>query len=348
MNIKQQIEDYLSRVKKQTVLLSELESLCPGFSCSYQELAEVILELEEGQVLKMVKTQGRNGKRPSLAYQYRVNKSNLNQDLHKELQLAKLELHPLIQLDAYYSLPRIIWLEDKPLIERIDAYLRQHPLPSESVPAPERSFVLVGDEKWITERGGEKLLERIGLWEQMKIISVADPLMLAFNPQYIGRAIHLHLIVENKSAYQGLIQALPESPFTTLIYGCGKKIIRSIELFPLQLPLPKAEHRFYYFGDIDHEGITIWHLLNERAKTLFQTQVQPALPFYRACLAKNYVYGKETHRKDEQAMASFLSCFSESDRQRVQACLCDGGYYPQEILKSSELQELWRTASWTT
>lgn len=346
MTIKQRMEHYLGQMKKQTVVLDELESLCPQFACSYEELAEAILELEASQAIQMVKAKGRNGKRPSLAYQYRVNKSHLNEALHKELQLARLKLHPHIRLDAYYHLPSDRWLQDKPYIDQLDAYLKNHGWPIEAVPAPERSFDLVGDEKWITERGGEELLERIGLWEPMKIMSVADPLMLAIHPPHVGHDVQLHLIVENKTTYQGLLQALPESSFTSLIYGCGKKIIKSIELFPLQLPVLKAEHRFYYFGDIDYEGIAIWHLLNERVKRLFDSQVQLALPFYRACLAKRYVYGKENHRKDEQAVQSFLAMLSESDRRLAEACLRDGGYYPQEILKSSELRELWRKSEW--
>lgn len=348
MPIKQRIEEYLNRHKKQTVSLSELEVLCSAISCSYQELGTALLELEADEALQMVKAQGRNGKRPSLAYHYRINKSRLSRDMHRLLQLARLQLHPLIRIDAYYSLPREAWLKDEPGIRQVDAFLRRESFPKEPVPAPERSYALFGDEKWITEKGGMELLERIGLWESMHIISVADPLMLAFNPQHAGRIRQLHLIVENKTTYQGLLPALPESSFTTLVYGCGKKIIKSIELFELQLPLPGVKHDFYYFGDIDHEGINIWASLNERVNSLYRTEVKLALPFYRSCLAKAYAFGKETHRQDEQAVEAFLSRFAEPERRLVQDCLSGGGYYPQEILKSSELKELWRMTSWNT
>src|SRR5690606_27968218 len=104
-----------------------------------------------------------------------------------------------------------------------------------------------------------------------------------------------------------------------------------IELLPLQLPLLNAEHHFYYFGDIDHEGIHIWHLLNERTAKLFQSPVYPAIPFYTACLDRSYAYGKETHRKDREALDAFLTHFMQQDQQRILAALSDGGYYPQEI-----------------
>lgn len=349
MNMKQHLEHYISRSKKQTVSLSELESLCSGLGCTYSQLAEAVMELEQAGALHMVKAQGRNGKQPSLAYQYRMNRSKTNGQLHKALHAAQLKLHPLIRLDAYYKLPEESWLADLPWLERLDAYLKRQPLPDEPAPAPERSLELVGDEKWITELGGEELLGKIGLWERMNVISVADPLMLAVNPNKLGQADrleHIHLIVENKTTYQGLLPALPESPFSTIIYGCGKKIIRGIELFPLQVPIAGATHRLYYFGDIDHEGINIWHMLNEKAQAILLAEVRPALPFYQACLNKPYVYGKVSHRKDERALEAFLHEFPEADRQRIQACLSDGGYYPQEIVKSAELDVLWRTASW--
>ncbi|OMF28680.1 hypothetical protein BK133_18690 [Paenibacillus sp. FSL H8-0548] len=346
MPIRQQIESYLSRHKKQTISLAELEGICSASSTSYQELGEVLMSLEASEALQMVKAQGRNGKQPSLAYNYRINKSKFKLDLHRQLQQARLQLHPHIRIDAYYSLPAEAWQQDEPRIRQIDEYLRRESLPEESVPAPERSFALVGDEKWITENNGMELLERIGLWSSMRIISVADPLMLAFNPQQAGLAAQLHLIVENKTTYQGLLPALADTQFSTLIYGCGKKIIKSIELFELQLPLPEARHNFYYFGDIDHEGINIWASLNERMKLLYQSEARLALPFYRACLAKENVFGKETQRRDLLAVEAFSSHFTEAEQASINSCLASGGYYPQEILKTAELKALWRSAAW--
>lgn len=350
MDIKKQIEEFLIKHKKQNVSLWELESICVGSYCSYAELSQVILDLENSGVLQMVKAQGRNGKNPSLAYQYRMNKNKMNGKLQKELQLAELRLNKSIKLNAYYSLPIEAWLEDLPYIDRINSYLCKHPLPHEPVPAPERSFQLVGNEKWITEGGGEEVLNRIGLWDQMKILSVADPLMFAINPRGLdtdSSGVHHHLIVENKTTFQALLQELPLGPFTTLVYGCGKKVIRSIELFPYQLPLTRANHRFHYFGDIDHEGINIWFALNEKMNLLLGEQVRPAIPFYEACLQKPHVQGKETQRKDGQAVEAFLSHFDIRSHQMIQSILSGGGYYPQEVIKSAELRQIWRSAAWT-
>jgi hypothetical protein len=349
MLIQQQIEEFLSRHNRQMVALVELEALCSAANGSYMELATALLALEAAGTLQMVKAKGRNGKQPALAYQYRIDKATLKRELGRLLQLAQLQLHSAIRLELYYSQPIELWLRDEPFIRQVDIYLRQHGLPQHTVPAPERSFALVGDEKWLTEHGGLELLERIGLLEPMRIIPVADPLMLAVNPRSIGYAKQLHLIVENKTTYQGLLQALPDTAFTTLIYGCGKKIVKSIEQFQLQLPLPsETTHTFYYFGDIDREGIQIWHSLQRRMQEMSLGELRLALPFYQACLTKAYALGKAYQRQDEQALTGFLHYFDGDERESIQACLNDGGYYPQEALPSAELKELWRTAAWMT
>lgn len=348
MDPKSQIQRYLQSLKKQTTFLSELEELFLGQPCTYEEFAGAVLDLEAAGMIQMVQSKGRTTKQPSLAYQYKVRKSLLKEDLHKEIHRARIHIHPLIGLDAYYALNSSDWQQDWPYIERIDAYLNNHALPEIAVPAPERSFELVGDEKWITEKQGEKLLTRIGLWEKLRIIPVDDPVMMAVNPKCLTYTVHRHLIVENKTTYQALLQALPDVPFTTLIFGGGKRIAKSIELLPLQLPLGDVIHQFYYFGDIDHEGVTIWHTLNERVLEWFGCPAKPALPFYRACLAKGFVYGKENQRSNDQAIHQFSDHFSAEEQARISGLLAAGGYYPQEILKTEELCAIWRNASWNT
>jgi hypothetical protein len=332
--------NYLQTYKKATVTLFDLETVFHGEQLSYEAFASLILELEERGQLQMVKSKGRNGKPISLAYQYKIKKTSLRDTYRQQLHQYRLELHHLIKIDNYFALDPSVWDEDVVYLQKIDRYLRNNPLPQEPVPAPERSFELVGDEKWITEKQGKECLERIDLWEACKIIPVSDPLMLAINPTMFSKREHDHLIVENKTTYQALLTALPHSRCSTLIYGSGKKIIKSIELFDHQLPLKNALHTFHYFGDLDHEGISIWHSLRKKRETKL------ALPFYQECLKRTYVYGKQTQRRNEEALSAFLQFFSPLEQQNIVSMLDDGGYIPQEVLKTGELQEIWRSASW--
>ncbi|AIQ62419.1 hypothetical protein PSTEL_04160 [Paenibacillus stellifer] len=342
MQIKQTIEQHISLMKKTTIPLEELESLFKGAEVGPRAFAEAVLELENSGVLESVKAAGRTLKQPSLAYRYRVNKQEMTGHHIRLLQQVRLSLHPAIQLDGYFALSAEQFQQDQPWIEQINQYLKIYGFPSSAVPAPERSFQLTGNEKWITDLGGHALLKRLGLWERLLIHPVSDPLMFAVNPALSHPASSrcLNLIVENKTTFQALLPVLTSSLFSTLIYGCGNKITGNLDMFPLQYPVPGRDHRFYYFGDLDYEGIRIWH---EASK---QHPLLPALPFYEACLAKPYVLGKSNQRRNEEALGAFLSYFSGDAQDQLIRCLGCGGYIPQETLTSEELQQIWRSQEW--
>lgn len=292
------LEENLLTFKKRTISIDELEILSPK-QTSYETFAAQILALEQEKILEMVKSKGRNQRKPSLAHQYRINKHQLNRAYYKQLQTYRIKFHNAINLDAYFKLNPSIWAEDLPYLEKINTYIESYGFPSEKVPAPERSFELVGDEKWLEEKKGSEVLHRIKLWFAMNIFPVSDPLMFAINPAHIPNETQFHLIVENKTTYQALLPALTKTTFSTLIYGSGNKIPKSIENFSNQYPVA-AKHHFFYFGDIDRSGLTIWHSLHQREPAI------PARPFYEACFTKHAAYGKTNQRLDHQAITAFL------------------------------------------
>ena len=338
--MEQKLIDYLLTYKLKTIRLDELERLTTG-ETDYSNSARHFLHLEQKDILIRVKSHGENLKNPSLAFTYRINSNQMKEELHHSIKMAKLAFHPDIYLEAYFRLPFSTWNEDYHLLEKVNIYLQQIGFPTEFAPAPERSFEIVADEKWITEGHGKEFLERIHLWDKLLIIPVADPLMFAVNPTMLLDEQQQHLIVENKTTYQGLLPALVESNFTSLIYGSGKKIIKSIENFDYQLPLPYAKHTFYYFGDVDLEGILIWYLLSKKIA------VKPALPFYEKCFQSNFAFRKHNHKPNAEAIGAFIPHFQATARHHIIEMFQQGGYYPQEILKAKELQSIWRDSIWT-
>jgi hypothetical protein len=336
----EQMKRLLATFSKKTISLDELEQLMKPLIDTYEQFSETVLQLEKENILIMVKSKGRTTRTPSLAFYYRIDKSILVEDYHKELQRYRTKLHPSINMDEYFRADPSIWQHDLPMIKKVDDYLKRFAFPTEPVPAPERSFELVGDEKWITEGGGKELLERLGLFEKLQIMPVSEPLMMAINPRKMNDTHQLHLIVENKTTYQGLLPALKETVFSTLIYGSGKKVISSIEQFSMQYPVD-AHHHFYYFGDIDREGISIWYSLTKKQP------VSLALPFYRACLQKDAVAGKEYQKERAEALEAFLRFFTAEEQSQLKSLFENGMYYPQEIIKTHELQQIWREWNWT-
>lgn len=329
----------LSTWTKATISLDELLELFHKRGQSYEQIATVILKLEDDRLLQPVKAAGRTTRHPSIAYRYRIEKAPILREFHTLLHHYNQQFHSTIRLDSYYTEKRAQFETDLPYLKKLDSYIKTNGFPEEPVPAPERSVELVGDEKWIDEKGGRELLERVGLWNMLAIIPVSDPLMFAVHRKMLDNETQYHLIVENKTTYQALLPILCETCFSTLIYGAGNKIVKSIEQFEWQLPIDKSvQHTFYYFGDIDRSGITIWHSLTKRH------QVSLAVPFYRACLEKEPLTGKTNQRKDIEAVRDFMTEWAEG--KRVEGLLESGMYYPQEILTSYELRNIWGEWSW--
>jgi hypothetical protein len=338
--MKNQVKQLLLKHKKKTISIDEMVSQFSNVQLSYRDFAKIILSLEEDGIIEMVKAKGRNNRNPSLANTYRIHRHLLKEEYHEEIMNYRFHFDPSIQLDSYFQLDASQWKKDLPLLEKIHQYIQTNGFPSYEVPAPERSVELVGDEKWIEEKQGKELLERIGLWEKMKVMPVSDPLMFAINYHELSKPLQKHLIVENKTTYQALLDALQDTSFSTLIYGSGNKIIKSIEQFDRQLPIPNVKNEFYYFGDIDRSGIFIWYRLNQKQP------VKLALPFYLACIEKMPLTGKTNQRMDEEAMNHFLANFNKQSKQKLKEMLVNGNYYPQEVLRTKELQNIWRQATW--
>lgn len=329
----------LSTWSKSTISLDDLLTLFYQSGQSYEQMADIILQLENKKLLQSMKSAGRTTRHPPLAYRYRIDKAQILQEFHTLLHHYNQQFHSAIRLDSYYTADRSQFETDLPYLKKLDCYLKTKGFPEELVPAPERSVELVGDEKWIDEKGGQELLERVGLWDRLAIVPVSDPLMFAVNRNVLHNETQYHLIVENKTTYQALLPQLVETNFSTLIYGAGNKIVKSIEQFDWQLSTEDSvQHRLYYFGDIDRAGINIWHLL----KT--QRQVLLAIPFYKACLVKTPLNGKVNQRKDREALNAFVKEWKEG--HPVEGLLENGQYYPQEILTSTELRHIWRDWSW--
>lgn len=325
-------------VKKATITLEELEKLDSSLK-AYEQFADVILNLVQENYLEPIKSSGQTFQKPSLYYKYRIKKHTVNQSLRKTIEQLQLTLNPLISLDAYYRLSQNQLDIDLPFIEKINQYLLLNNVPSLPAPAPERSQQLVGDEKWIQYKGGRRILERLGLWKHMLIVDVKEPLRFALNPQNIQRETQYHLIVENKTTYEGLLPTLLQTCFTTLIYGAGFEIVGSLSLFDKQLPLPHANHHFYYFGDVDFSGTTIWYLLQK------QQPVHLALPFYEEALQN---LGKPILKKqyrDEEALQEFCNQLPGELKKTCQQLLEKNNYISQEVLTASHLQNIWQQLS---
>ncbi|MGQ7279630.1 Wadjet anti-phage system protein JetD domain-containing protein [Brevibacillus thermoruber] len=325
---------YLQSYKKTRISLGQLENLADP-TMTYNSFQQNIQKLLDNQILLPINKHGTNGKQPPLPLTFRIRKSVVTKPLRQEIQLAQLRVHPLIKLDAYFSLSASRWQKDLPYIERIHDYLTRYGVPQEEATAPERSFHLVGDEKWLDEKGGRKLLETIGVWELLKISAMPDPLMLAVNSRryHENQSVCHHLIVENKTTFYAIQPILSSTPYTSLIYGAGWKVVSGLGNLTAQLGLVRdVEHRLEYFGDLDHEGIAIWYTLFEK------WEVVPAVYLYQALLKQRPSAGKETQTAKMEAIMRFVSFLSTEEGELIQRLLQGVQYLPQEAVEAERLR----------
>jgi hypothetical protein len=331
--------DFLRKCSARTIFLSEIETVVSG-RVDYKNFACLVQQLIEEGVLAAIKTHGTNQANPALPNRYRIHKQRLQGDFIEEIRRRQLTLLSMINIEGYLKGTEDLWKKEQVWLDQLQAYLAAHGLPQTEVSVWQRSYEISGDEKWISESGGRAFLQRVGIFDKLKIIDLAEPLMFALNPERIHDAHCYHLIVENKTTFDALAEGLPETGFLTLIYGAGKCFLNSITQLESQLHLPNVQHSLYYFGDLDLEGITIWYLLNKRRKAHL------ALPFYRALLHKTFTQGKENQRKDSGAYLEFLSYFTAAEQELIHQLFAQHGYYPQEALSAQELQDIGRTISW--
>lgn len=332
---------FLEAAKKSTIALTELEKLAEA-SDTYDDFAAAVFALMDEGYLHAVKSHNKNWK--ELPNAFRIQKGKVKQSLIDSIQKLQFNVHPAIQLRAYFSTSEKKWVEDKPWIMKIDEYLKKNELPNVATNSSERSYELVKDEKWIDEKGGEALLETIHLFDKLKIIKTPDPLMFSLNLHRLTstQKVHKHLIVENKATYFGLMDLLSSTSCTTLIYGSGWKIASSLSQLAQQLGLTKDEykHEIYYFGDLDYEGISIYYFLYEKYHVTLATE------FYQALIKKPFYKGKENQTSNEEAIQYFLQHFEKEEKEKIVSLFQEKGYYPQEALATNELQNIWRKATW--
>lgn len=320
----------LKQYDKKIIALETLERLCPG-DCTYDVFTQLVQELiARGVLLEYGKQY--SARDAGLCLKYRLNLYLLRQADREVIQgdCLRENFPQLMDVSYYLQAGLNEWQSDYALLQKIAVYLQANGLPQQEASDQERSYQIFGDEKVLLEKG-RGILRKLRLEEKMRIAKFPDPLMMAVQPAYLQQGQFHHLIVENKATYISLLRMLPKLPFSSLIYGAGWKIVGNIICLPEQLGLINGEHYCYYFGDIDEEGIAIWHALQGKAN------VKLALPFYQKLLVKPHSLGKENQLPDIKAREQFFACFDSSESQKLREILDNHAYYPQECLTEMEL-----------
>lgn len=328
------LREYLKNHAKtrKTINLIQLEQVWPSGE-GREGFVEAMDSLQAEGVLEPVKRAGRSPQ--GMAQRYRIRMDRLAAQQRNNLRKLHMELHPDISLLHYFKSHESELEKDLPDIKKVDEALRLKGLPQHPMTMPELSLWLMEDEKWLMDQRGRELLMHLGLWPKLEpwVMNHPEPLMLAANLNRISNEkgpLNI-LVVENKSTYYAWIK---DPSWHCLVYGAGWKIVGNIRMLPQQLDLPAEKLMVTYFGDLDPEGIRIWH-------TLFRSSpfpVVPAVNLYKKLMKCPWRKGKENQRLEDVtqgAISRFVGFFSSEEADELAKRLNQREYIPQEALDTA-------------
>lgn len=350
--MKQVLTKFLLEQKKKIVDSELIESHVTNYlgtdsywrAGGYPVLVAIIRDLVEEGILLPVKAKGITCKTPALYYCYRILSKDEKPEQEKRQKLLTY-YHPRINTSFYLSHVKE-FEHDEGFLFLLDSFLKESPDLQNMIPiaANERSFQIFHDEKWLLSAHGQKLLQRVGLaLEDLRCYITHEPFFY-YTKKILSEATVKVLIVENKDTFFSLKNLFQEGinswggvSFSLLVYGEGRKIEKSITFFDELDDYRNMASEFYYFGDLDPEGISIWYALAGKLP------VKPFGLFYTA-LFERYGFDAPVVRKSQryspEAVEAFAAHFPGVIAAGIEKMLLDGHYLPQEGLDYAFMREL--------
>lgn len=311
---------------KKKVTLDSIEKR--GFTSYEEEVAYVHKQMQDG-LLTPMKSSATNDRYPPLYLKYWMTTEE-KQDYSDELNHLHYALDP-----TYYLSHQKEYEKVRSFVLALQQYLSR-PHQRGKVSAREGAYEIFGYEKVFDEN--KHLLAHLGLsLEDLDFYETVEPIAY-----YTNGLFQNALIVENSSPYFTIRDLLLHhqttflgESFDTIIYGAGHRIESTLKEAKLSfLPYDLEKCRFYYCGDIDYEGLSIF----DNARKLLP--MKPFDAMYRLML-DHATNCQLTLMKEKQTQPSddVYTCFAPDLHSRMQEVLKSGYYIPQEIINRRDLED---------
>jgi hypothetical protein len=320
-------EAVIKQKKSATVSLDELERLCglPDYNDFVMKINGFI---ESGLLRRMGKDT--NGKYPPLHSRYRICREEPDMSgVKDEIMRLGSDFNP----SGYLSdIP--LYIKHRELLASLRGYAREKRAELElSMSRNERAYAVWGNEKQLDDPVCKRMLRFTGWESRLNCYATPEPFL-----DYLcgGANTKSVLILENKDIWFSLRKLFMEKKapclvygvmFDGILYGEGKKITRPGALEEYSREGFSASPSFWYWGDLDYEGIGIYLAISAFPVKLFT-------PGYAAMLERA---GSRTltHMRTAQAQPrqfeSFLGYFDGETARAIRSILESGKYIPQEI-----------------
>ncbi|QNB47772.1 hypothetical protein BR63_16735 [Thermanaerosceptrum fracticalcis] len=368
------LKNEINSIQSRYILLERLFSTAEGINYDMP----VFLQSPEGRaafnnaVMKLVSEQfispvGNPNTAQGLHLKYRINRSLEKKDKDLVAQIIR-SIAPPATLDYYIKNPQD-FLNDRVIIEIICLFLKQKN--KDLITVNERAYQLFDDEKFFKGEGknrsyGETVLKRLGLsYASIGCQETVEPFFSFQNKDFYSLAARNIYIIENKDTFwsfkRNIMDSSSKIKADMLVYGEGKKIVSSFQ-FIEEYEVDAQQDHFFYFGDLDPEGINIYcQLLDEYP----QYKIYPFAEGYKAVLEigmlREPVKTPKEQRVRKENIEKFIQALEESpELKKLESSVSsgvfdlswivmlkkhlEGGFYiPQEALSATKMKERFGT-----
>lgn len=313
-------------------------------AASYAEEAEYIMDLISKGRVAPVKSSGTNGKKPAMYRRYWLFTGE--RDYSDLLEELRYRLSPRIDIEFYRRHPDI-YEKERDLVLKLDGYITEKTAEL-SIPLSEneRSYAIWGMEKFLSGRqdstsgiSASNLLRHCGITaDELNTYRTTEPMAYYTREKTSPQNL---LILENLDPFYGMRKHLMSGKkdifdirIDSLIYGGGKRVSAFFEGFEsfAEPYMKDPDNIFYYFGDLDHEGIGIYEAFSARMKG--RLALMPFCEAYIAMLEgvseKELPFAKKGQNQNHTG--EFFTFFKDEEKEKMQKILDSGRYIPQEKL----------------
>lgn len=341
MSLKTKLINWNKNNNKVTITWVQIQTL---FAIDdYNELVSSITDLIDNKLLSPVGKKT-NGRKPALHEKYKIIIED--EDFSKYITEIDYVLNPLFK-KSYYRKNIKNYIENREYILKLNTYINEHKyLLDTKISINERSFEIFKEEKFMKKSTFSTMIKNLGLNEEFFNYYITNEPIAYYSvnkdtPQNI-------LIVENKDTFYTIRKYIKEVStnvmgldISTVIYGAGKSKIPSLQEFKYYTEdyISNENNKFYYFGDIDYEGIVIFDSYSD--KTSNEMVLYPFTTAYEYIVDKMIdhidLLPKTKDNQNTNIKESFFYAFDELYKERILNLLSQRKYIPQEALNYGDL-----------
>ena len=313
----------------------------------HKDSVTLVKRLCDENIISPVKSSDLTAMYERIYTKYRIIRKD-DAKLNEAIEELNYLYHPSIKIDYYRNNPSKYIDIRKYLIKLNDFIINNEELLKNKISINERSYEIFQEEKFLSSRKGKSLFNKIG-WDivsKLNVYRTPEPFIYLSTNREPKQNI---LIIENKDTYITASKLLINNfeilghKISTIIYGEGEKIVSSFKELPNDSTLDyliNKENTFYYWGDIDMMGFSIY---NSLTKVIDWTEIFLFEEAYKSMVQKgrNFKLGESSKDQRCNYLEGLNKIKSKEVREEILSILNGSKYIPQEILNFYDLGGNW-------